>query len=610
MKVRVNTRETGRPKVRLKKLKRIARHFAPHLRRYRSKLAGAGVFMFGATIMEILRPWPLKLIFDGVLIPQPSTTDRIAEIPYIGTSENALVGAIVASMLLISVLAGWFRYRQAYYTASVGQRVVARVRYQLYSHIQRLSHSFHDTRSTGDLLARLTGDIHRMRDLLVTSVLFITDRSLVLVGMFAVMMWMDWRLTLVAVAVVPVLALTVVRFSGAIQGATRKQRKKESQITGAMAERLSAIKVVQAFAREAHEEAQFDRDNKGSLRAGLRATRLTWQLNRVVDVVLAFGTGGVIWLGVGQVRAGALTPGDLLVFTAYLASLYKPIRRLAGLTSRLAKAQVCGERIVTILEIEPEIQDAPDAIEAPPLRGEIAFENVSFSYVKGTPVLRNVSFHVAPGETVAMVGGSGAGKSTIGDLLMRFYDPNEGRVLIDGIDIRKYTVSSLREQISVVLQESVLFDASVSDNINYGDLDATSDDIVAAARAAQAHEFIEELPDGYNTMVGERGARLSGGQRQRIAVTRAIVRDTPLLLLDEPTASLDTAAQTRVRAALDTLVSGKTCLYITHDLQAAAKADRVFIVESGVVTEIGSADLADESLMQRALSGAAATGDA
>ncbi len=597
-------------KIRTRSMRRIAVHFLPHLRRYRAKLAAAGLYMVGATFMEILRPWPLKMIFDTVLIPQPATTAWVSELPLVGHDQNALVAAIVASMLMISVFAGWFRYRQAYYTASVGQRVVARVRYDLYRHIQRLSHSFHDARSTGDLLARLTGDVHRLRDLLVTSILFLTDRSLVLVGMFSVMMWMDTRLTLVAVAVVPLLALTVVRFSGAIQGATHKQRKRESKITGDMAERISAIREVQAFAREAYEEARFDVQNRGSLRAGLRATRLTWQLNRIVDVVLAVGTGAVLWLGVGQVQAGMLTPGDLLVFTSYLAALYKPIRRLAGLTSRLAKAQVCGDRIVSILEIEPEIRDAPDAVVAGPLRGEIVFDNVSFAYAKGTPVLRDVSFTVRPGETVALIGGSGAGKSTIGDMLLRFYDPTAGRVLIDGVDIRKYTLASLREQISVVLQESVLFDASVLENINYGDLEATPEQVIAAAREANAHEFIEGLPNGYETMVGERGARLSGGQRQRIAITRAMVRNTPILLLDEPMASLDLTAETKVRDALARLATGKTCLYVTHDLEAAARADRVLLVDSGNVIELDAKDLADGARMERVLGQQAAAGDA
>lgn len=596
--------------IRMKSMRRIGRHFLPHLLRYRAKLVGAGLFMLGATAMEILRPWPLKLIFDAVLIPQPSTAAWAAELPLVGHSQEALVFAIVLSMLLIAVFSGWFRYRQAYYTASVAQRMVARVRYQLFSHIQRLPHSFHDTRSTGDLLARLTGDIHRMRDLLVTSVLFIADRSLVLVGMFVVMMWMDARLTLVAVAVVPLLTLTIVQFSGRIQGATRKQRKKESNITSVMAERIAAIKVVQAFSREAHEEERFDRENKGSLRAGLRATRLRWQLDRLVDIMLAVGTGAVVWLGVGQVRAGLITPGDLLVFTAYLAGLYKPIRRLSGLTTRLSKAQVCGERIVQILEIEPEIRDAPDAITAAPFRGEIVFDDVSFAYVKGAPVLRNVSFTVRPGETVALVGGSGAGKSTIGDLLMRFYDPTAGRILIDGVDIRMYTLASLREQISVVLQESVLFDASVTENINYGDLEASPEDIVEAARIANAHEFIEKLPDGYETMVGERGARLSGGQRQRIAITRAVIRNTPILLLDEPMASLDLAAETKVREALDRVARSMTCVYITHDLEAAAKADRVFLADKGCLTELAAADLADSARMERMLGLTAQAGEA
>ena len=355
----------------------------------------------------------------------------------------------------------------------MGQKVVAAIRWQLYSHIQRLSRSFHDAHHSGDLLVRLTGDIGMLRELMLASVLFLSENLLVLLGMVAIMFWMDWQLTLIALGILPVLALLALRFTGKIKEATKKQRRKESQIAGVISETISAIAVVQAFAREGYEGERFSHQNKASLKANLKATRLEANLNRLVEVSLAVGTCGVLWLGVKRVQAGVLTPGDLLVFTAYLAGMYRPVRRLASLTSRIAKASSCGERVISILETEPEIKDAPDAIVAPPFRGEIVFEEVDFWYHPGDRVLNEVSFTVKPGQLVALVGPSGVGKSTIANLLLRFYDPQKGRILIDGTDIRRYTLASLRDQIAVVFQDAVLFSTTIRDNIAYGDRKST-----------------------------------------------------------------------------------------------------------------------------------------
>jgi ABC-type multidrug transport system fused ATPase/permease subunit len=605
LKVRIRSSKRLRPKA----IARIVRHFAPHLRRYRPQLAAAAACMLGATVVELLRPWPLKLVFDWILVPQDSRPTLLLKMPWLANDPQLLLGLIVLSILLIAALAGVLRFGQKFLTASVGQRVVASIRYDLYSHIQRLSHSFHDSSHLGDLLARLTGDIRMMRELMVNSVIYISDRSLMLVGLLGMMLWMDWQLALVALIAVPLLALTVTRFTKDIRGAIRRQRNKESTVTNVLSEKISSIKVVQAFAREAYEEERFEQSNQSSMKAGLAALRLEGLLSRIVEVILAVGTGGVVWLGVARVQAGSLTPGDLLVFTAYLSSLYKPIRRLAALTSRITKATVSGERIVSILEIKPDVQDAPDAVEAPPFKGSIEFRNVSFGYVEGAPLLQHVCFAIEPGETVALVGKSGSGKSTIADLLLRLYDPSDGEVRIDGTDIRRFTQASLREQIGVVLQESVLFDASIRENIGYGQLDATEDEIVAAARLANAHDFIQELPEGYDTVVGERGAKLSGGERQRIAIARAFIRNAPILVLDEPMSSLDVASETKVQEALTDLIGGKTCLYITHDLGAAALADSVLAVRRGRILEIEadgvSAALAD-TLDERAAASAAA----
>lgn len=586
-------------KLRLQAIRRIRRHFAPHLRPYRGKLCVAVACMTGATLMELLRPWPLKFIFDAILASPEKATQRYGWLIERVGSTDALLAITVVAILVIAVGTGLLRYAEAYAAATVGQRVVAGVRYELFRHIQRLSHSFHDSSNSGDLLARLTGDIRAMRDLMVGSVIYLADRSLVIIGMLIVMSWMDWRLTLVALVVTPLLAATVTRFGAEIKGATRRVRRKESMITNVMTEKISAIKVVQAFAREAYEEELFSKRNDSGVKASLRGTRLEGRMERFVEVILALGTAGVVWIGVQRVRGGAMTPGDLLVFTAYLSSLYKPIRRLADLTSRIAKATVSGERIIAILEIEPDVTDAPDAIPAPALRGEIEFDDVHFEYKPDAPVLRGASFRAYPGQTVALVGESGSGKSTIADLLLRFYDPTAGRIMVDGSELQRYTLTSLREQVGIVLQESILFDATIRENITYGELDASPEDVIAAAKAANAHDFIEALPDGYETVVGERGAKLSGGQRQRIAITRAIIRNSPILILDEPMAGLDMENEAKVYQALRRLMAGRTTLLITHDLAAAADADQILALRDGRVTEIDKATLTSETEQER-----------
>ena len=558
----------------LASLVRLFRLFAPHLRPHRRRMILAWLFMLGATAAYLAKPWPLKLIFDYALLP----TEGAANGLFAGWSASALVAFAATAVLVIALLRGIFGYGQTYLTAYIGQRVIASVRKRLFRHIQRLSHSFHDEQHSGDLLLRLTGDIQLLRDLLVNAVLLITERLLVMVAVAAIMLWMDWQLALVALAVMPALALVSFRVSGKIRQATRKQRRRESRTANILAETISAVPVIQAFAREEWEDERFDRQHKASLKAGLKATRLEANLNRVVEVILAGGTAAVLWFGVHRVMAGALTPGDLLVFTAYLTALYKPIRKLATLTSRLAKSAVCGERLIAILETRPEITDLPDARPAPPFQGDIVFDHVVFGYDAARPVLDGASFHIPAGKTAALVGGSGAGKSTIARLLLRFYDPQSGQIRIDGGDIRGYTLHSLRSQISIVMQQPHLFALSIRDNIAYGRLEASDEEIERAARLACAHDFITTLPDGYDTVLAEGGASLSAGQRQRIAIARAIVRDAPIVILDEPMTGLDLDSEAAVQLALERLTAGRTCLLITHDPANAARADIILEV--------------------------------
>lgn len=566
--------------------RRVVRRFLPHLKPHRRALATAFLCMACVAAMELLRPWPLKVVFDAILLPGEDLSPVLLYLKQVTGSDGLLLAFCALSILAITLLTGLFGFGQTFLVSSVGQRVVAAIQLQLYSHIQRLSHSFHDEKNSGDLLERLTGDVRTMRVFLVNAAVDISARVLVLVGTLVIMFIMDWRLSMVAVVTLPVLALVMRHFTKLIKGAARKQRKWESQVTQVMNERISAISVVQAYAREAHEEARFEQRNQNSVSAGVKSARLEAHFSRLVEVILACGICAVVWIGVTRVQAGALTPGDLLVFLAYLKGVHRPIRKLAGFTGRMSKGTVSGERILSVLDLKPDIREAPDAVDAPPFRGDIKFDHVDFRYGRAVPVLRDVSFRINAGETAILVGESGAGKSTIASLLLRFYDPTGGAVRIDGSDIRDLTLTSLRQQIAIILQDTVLFNSTIRENIAYGKLDASDEEIIAAAKQANAHKFISELPEGYDTVVGERGVTLSGGQRQRIAIARALVKDASIILLDEPTTGLDPENEALVREALERLVAHKSCILITHSASAALKADRILTLAGGRITEI------------------------
>lgn len=567
-------------------LRRLFRRMGPHLRMHRRKLALGFLAMIGVALAEIMRPWPIKIVFDGILIPQANPDPVTAWLTSIFGTGDGLLAASAVAILFIALLGGAMGFTQAYLIAAVGQKVVAQIRLDLYRHVHRLSHSFHDTASSGDIIARLTGDVRMMRDLLIDAVVFFAARILVIVLTIAVMAWMDWRLTLVALTILPALWLITRYFGKRIKGAARKQRRKEGKIAVVMTEGISAINVVKGFAREAYEEERFAKQNNSSAEAGVVTTRLAANMDRVTQVLLALGTAVVIWFGVVQVRGGEISPGDLLVFTAYLSSLYKPVRKMASMTARVAKATASGERLLEIFDLEPEVTEDPYAQPlARPVQGSVSFEKVQFSYAGGERVLDDVSLQLHPGEVTAIIGESGAGKSTMGRLLMRFYDPESGSVKIDGQDIRNVTLDSLRSNISVVLQDSVLFGSSIRDNIAYGRLDATEEEIIQAARAAEADGFIQSMSDGYETVLGERGETLSGGQRQRIAIARAILRDAPILILDEPLTGLDPVTAKSLLTGLRRVVQGRTTLIVAHDDLTLSLAYKVMCLENGQLSQ-------------------------
>ena len=472
--------------------------------------------------------------------------------------------------------------------ALVGSKVLTAVRGALYRHLQCLSLSFHDRRHSGELIVRVISDIGMLRDVAVTAFMPLVASLLILGSMAGLMLWLHWKLALLVLATLPLYGLPAVRLGKRIQKVSRDQRNREGAMATTAAESMGAIHVVQALSLEDTFSKAFSGQNKKSLKEGVQARRLSARLQGTVQIMIALSTSLVLFYGARLVLQGVLTPGDLLVFLSYLKAMFKPMQDFSKYTARLAKASASGERIISLFEQTPEIRDRADAVPAPAFRGAVHFDHVTFGYEPGLPVLNNVDLTVPAGCRVAIVGPSGNGKSTLVSLLPRLYEPTEGAVRIDGVDIRGYTLATLRAQIAIVLQDNLLFAASIRDNIAYGAPGASVEDIEAAARLANAHDFIVALPEGYDTPVGERGVTLSAGQRQRIAIARAAVRRAPILILDEPTTGLDEANEQAVFEALERLAEDRTTFLITHDLYRAARADRIVYLEHGRIRECGS----------------------
>jgi subfamily B ATP-binding cassette protein MsbA len=458
--------------------------------------------------------------------------------------------------------------------------------------MQRLSLAYHDHTQTGDLLSRVTSDIDAIQSFIASGLLGALVSSLTLVGMVGVMFYINWRFTLIALSIAPILYVVVYSYTRRIKKAAREVRKKEGEIVSVISEVLSSIRVVKAFAREEYEQHRLEEESLEGVEIAMRARSLKAKLAPLVEIIVALGTCLVLWFGARMVLNGALSAGALIVFIFYLGKMYKPMQELSKMTDSYSKAAVGYERIREILDTdgEAEIKDLPGARRAPRFRGAIEFERVSFAYEPTTPVLKNVSFKIEPGQVAALVGPTGAGKTSIISLIPRFYDPNSGVVRIDGTDVRRFQQKSLRQQISFVLQESLLFHAPIWNNIAYGKPEASRYEILRAAELANAHEFIEKLPDAYNTMVGERGVTLSGGQRQRVAIARALIRNTPILILDEPSSGLDASSEKLVMEALDRLMEGRTCIVIAHRLSTIRGADIIFVVQNGEIVESGKHD--------------------
>ena len=551
-------------------------------------MAGSLLALFAEVGLRLLEPWPLKLVFDHIIGSNKRRTAFLSRFDSVDTMTLLTCAAL--AVVVITVLRAVASYWETIGFAQIGNRALTKIRAQLYRHVQYLSLSFHTRARTGDLVIRMMNDVGMLQDVAVTALFPLLAKVLIVAGMLGLMFWMQWQLALIAVAVFPLFWVRSISVGSRIREVAKKQRRREGAMAATFSESINAIKTVQSLSLEETFARAFTAQSDKSLKQDVRGKRLAAALERSLDVLIAIATALVLWFGTRLILRNppALSPGALLVFLAYLKSAYRPVQDFAKYTSRLAKASAAGERVIDLLERVPDVRDLPGAVRAPALSGSVQFDKVSFAYESSQPLLRDVQLQIKAGEHVAVVGPSGSGKSTLLSLILRLYDPGQGRVLVDGRDVRDFTLESLRSQIAVVLQDNVLFAATVSENIGCACPGASRMEIESAARLANAHEFISALPLGYETILGERGMTLSQGQRQRIAIARAAIRNAPILILDEPTAGLDKRNETAVLEALHRLHSERTTFLITHDLSQATNVSLILYLEAGRIVERGT----------------------
>ena len=553
------------------------------------------VIVFAAMLVEIATslaaPWPLKLVLDDALASH-QLPGWLSWAHDYGIGRQTLGVALFAGLatVLIAVVGAVATYVDNYYTASIGQWVANDLRLRIYEHLQRLSLGYYDGARSGTLMSTITSDVSTVQDFASSSTLGIVVDLMTIVFMLGLMFWLDWDYTLIAIGAMPFLLVFVTRLKTMVKEVTREVRVRQSEVVAVVAEGLGSVRAVRAFGRQDLEVARMEAASRATVEAALKARRVKSLLSPVVGVVVALCAGIVLWKGTSLITAGTMTAGALTVYLAYLTKFFKPVKDLASMTSAIAQTAVALERIQKILGADDIIRERPDAVDPGRLNGQITFDHVAFGYHGEPPVLRDVCFTIEPGQVVGIVGPTGSGKSTVISLMPRFYDPTGGRVLIDGRDIGTFKLDALRAQIGFVLQETVLFRGTIRENIAYGRPGASDEEIVAAAKLANADEFIRRMPQGYDSVVGERGDTLSGGQRQRIGIARAVIRNSPIMILDEPTAALDTESERLVIEGLERLMQGRTVIMIAHRLSTLRDADKILVLKDGVVAEEGSSD--------------------
>lgn len=517
-------------------------------------------------------PWIIKDVVDKVLVQK----------------DVRMLYLIAASIVVVFIIRGLFFYGQSYLMSWVGQRVVIDIRGAIFRKLQRLSMSFYDKNKTGTIMSYVTNDVAALQVAMVDKAVELVTEGLVLVGSIAAMLWLDWKLTLFTFCTFPVVLWFMDFFGKKIRRNGGRIQECTAELTSVLQEVVSSARVVKSFVREDYEIKRFDAQNMTNFYANMKNIKLNALLTPTVELVAAIGVTVVMWYGGMSVINGAITAGSLVAFLVYAVNIANPIKRLTKVVASIQQALAAGERVFGILDLEENIKELPSAKLLPPVQGYVEFKHVDFAYNKDEQVIEDLSFKVNRGQIVAIVGPSGAGKSTIASLLPRFYDVTNGSIVIDGMDIRNVTLNSLREQVGIVPQETLLFNGSVYDNILYGRLDATKEEVEAAAKAANAHDFIMGLPEGYDTMLGDRGVNISGGQRQRISIARAILKNPQILILDEATSALDTESERIVQEALDRLMVGRTSFVIAHRLSTIKNADRILVMEKGRLVEDGS----------------------
>jgi ATP-binding cassette, subfamily B, bacterial len=566
---------------------RLRQVIVKHLGKTKWYLFLAVFGMAGVTLTELLSPWPLKIIFDNILLNKPLPTYLIFLNDWAQDDPRRLLLIVSVSVAAIAFLGGGFAYLQTYLTSRIGYQLVSTLRQELFAHLQRLPLSFHHSTRRGELMTKVTGDAQILREVFTDTGLNMVSNILTLLGMFIVMFFVNWRLSLIPLATFPVLLLIFYTLQRKLKKSMQTQRKQEGKLNAHLSENLSAMSVVQAFGRERHEIKRFEKQSIKNLAEGIRVARMSAVMSRSINSVSAIGLASVIFVGALEVLEGRMSLGGVLVFVSYVRGIYKPVKEVVKLSSKITRATVGAQRISEILELKPDIQDKPDALRASGLRGEIAFSKVSFGYTPDKQTLQDTTFLISPGQRVALVGASGAGKSTILSLLLRLYDPQGGIISVDSVNLRDYERESLRQQIGLVLQDSLLFGASIRENISYGRPEASLWEIKEAAKQAHIHDFIVGLSDGYDTVIGELGSTLSGGQRQRIAIARALVKNPSILILDEPTSALDAESSQQVQHTISHLQGNKTVLVITHQLATIKDFDQILVLKEGRVAERG-----------------------
>ncbi len=530
------------------------------------------ICMIVAAAAYLVVPWLIKNVVDEVL----------------QAKDMMMLNLVVAAILLVFLIRGFATYGQTYTMSYIGQRVIIDIREALFKHLQRLDQAYFDRRKTGVIMSNLTNDVGALQTAIVDNLISFITEGVTLIGSLVSMILLDWKLTLVTLVIVPVVLGIINIFGKRLRLAGHDVQGRIADITSLLQETISGIRVVRSFARESHEVKRFENENQRNFRAVMRATKLTSLLSPMVEFSAAIAVTVILWYGGYSVVTGVISAGSLIAFLIYAINLSNPVKRLSQVYGNIQKAMAAGDRVFAILDTEPTVKEKPNAKPLPEVTGQVEFDHVSFSYDGEKNAITDLNLNVDPGQIIAIVGPSGAGKTTVANLLPRFYDVTEGALRIDGTDVRDVTFQSLREQIGLVPQDTMLFNATVKDNILYGRLDATDDEVYAAAKAANALEFIDKLPEGMQTMVGERGNSLSGGQRQRIAIARAILKNPKILILDEATSALDTESEKLVQEALERLMKGRTAFVIAHRLSTIKNADRIVVLKQGHIEEFGT----------------------